>query len=1159
MAIFLAFLTTNSKYYKIANENLNLIAYSNKPYSYYLYDANGASTGYYGDANTVSQQFKVRATPAQTIYQIKIPVSEVGYYSLGFIVDFVKPGAGQSSSDLILNSQMTKAVGCQVVHSAQAQKALTLMSTSSSVEFSTSKRHSAQALYSSDDRYQWKTLAPSLAEDVSLTFKATDSDVDTGFVLWSWEFTALAANTEYILNLTNINIEKIVELDSSNTDPYFNFAQTSYVNNVIYPNTSNTVSSGSSIAGHPTAGFTRHAAGKGTFVTNATANSLTMQVAPLYAAWDNDKDMPMVGTDGTNYQNYVGINIPLKNIEYDTNYKVAFDFSIARQGTVETDASATAEADVLYDSNYDNFFHDFVSTNTNRTLTFQSYIHSGKVSGRLMDDHTSTRGRSQITMANKSYPAHEVTRFDELRKYKATSTSYKDYQFNSKVAINNLGNEKGSNANMHNAVRHTEVNGQNTIYWYTFFNSSFTFNISSSKNSGLNLNDLYWVWAIDALYPSRYFRVKIENVRLEKVMQYGADIPMNGIKINGKQVTNFNKIGNETTPYGPENFLRGSSGTGQNYQALAYGTGISMAAINTFDPIYDAGSVAFTSDSANDYKIELDGYCVVDGGVEKYVWSPDLGKTWHDMVVQTPLTAVDKATMELAERKVDQSQIPFTVDGKSRGSQHDSTRITESVDANGYHTQTNDTTKIGNYTYDFDHIDFEVADTINSDFSGFKLYADISAYKNVWDMEIIFAAVPVDHADMKCEILRITNVNPKHKYRSKVNQIKSDIVVVKDYTNYAPTLTNEPDTTTETKQLNAVNDGSTYGNSYWPTASYVDPFTVFYGKNASGTTVGEAGYYYGSNPNSIDRTRTLFSGIPIKNKLTVDGWVISTGGTDSYWYSVDDGKNWKQVTEGTITDGSETNTTYINECSAWLNTTVTAAYLVNGRFNLVIDLSEHTGKLINVIVASKPKWKDSLCPIAKVDNVSVCGDHLYYSRYNSVSFDDLTIASDSTDHTLLKYNNLGLTSGTVSPYSYSYYEPYNIDLWAAKKITTAPVPITNGGKIAIDGFVVGTGGIKEYRYSLDKGETWVKIDIGENFANPNLAIFKASKLVDWEFNVTSGSNGNFSSKHGQTRKLEFNIPSTFTTGEKVEIMVVAVSNDTTEALYPVMNATMVIQ
>ena len=121
------------------------------------------------------------------------------------------------------------------------------------------------------------------------------------------------------------------------------------------------------------------------------------------------------------------------------------------------------------------------------------------------------------------------------------------------------------------------------------------------------------------------------------------------------------------------------------------------------------------------------------------------------------------------------------------------------------------------------------------------------------------------------------------------------------------------------------------------------------------------------------------------------------------------------------------------------------------------------------------------------------------------------------------------------------------------------MPITNGGKIAIDGFVVGTGGIKEYRYSLDKGETWVKIDIGENFANPNLAIFKASKMVDWEFNVTSGSNGNFSSKHGQTRKLEFNIPSTFTAGEKVEIMVVAVSNDTTEALYPVMNATMVIQ
>ena len=1154
IATILSVGTTSSKYYKSVSTKLNLIAYSDKPYSYYLYDNNGASIGHYNNANSISQQLTTREKSSETIYQIKLPVSEEGYYTLKFNVDFVRNNAGQD--DLMLGTRMTYAIGCQIVNASQAQKALVMTPGSRNTAFSHNRPHSMQASYSTDGRYQWKTLAPSLAEDVELTFKVTNSDVNSGYMLWSWEFSGMPVSTTCVLNLSNISSEKITELDDDNLEPYFNFAQTNYVNNAINPTASDTVST--DIGGNSVAGFTRNAPGKGTFVTNATAHSLTMQLSPLYSAWNNSKNQPMLGTDTEDgrYQNYVGLNIPIKNIEYDTNYKVSFDFSIARQGTRKTHNESTELSDVVYDSNYDNFFHEFASTNTSRALTFQSYIHSGTITGHTWNDHSA--GRSQIIMANKSYPAHEVSRYDELRFYETNSADYKEYQYNSKLNINYLGNERGSNANMFNSVRHTEVNGQNEIYWYTFSNTTFTFNISSDANTNLDLDDLYWVWAIDALAPSNYFRIKIENVRIEKVVQFGGDISQNGIKINGKQVENFNHAGNDTTNYGPENYLRGSSGTGQNYQALAYGTGVSMSAINTFAPIYDAKDVAFTTDSADDYKIEIDGYCVCDSGIEKYVWSPDLGKTWHDMIIKTPLTQVDKATMELAERRVDQSQVSFKDGSTSRGSTHDETRINETVDANGYHTQTNDKTTINGYTYDFDHIDFEVSDTKNSDFSDFKLCADISAYKHVWNMEIIFAAVPVDHSDMRCEILRITNVNSKERYVSTLKEIRSDIEVSKNI--------NQSATSTDKKYINAIEAGKSTGDANWADATYSKAFSQFTGLTMSGTAKSDSGYASKTNLNSISETRTIFSGIPIKNKITLEGWTIIKNGAENYWFSVDDGKTWKQITNARVASRSVTTPALVNKFTDWMKVDseeLTTAETDTCYHVLTIDLSEYAGQLVNMMVAAKPNGKDALCPLAKIDNISVCGDHLYYSRFDSIEITQsdssvLTLNANGAGNGMIDNSQIGLTATSINKYFYSYYEPYSIDLFATRKVSSAPLPVAKGGKISIDGFVVGTGGIKEYKFTTDNGETWLSINTS-TFSSANDNILQESRIIDFSFNTNSSVNGNFSTANGSSKKLELNIPITFNVGEKLEIMVVAVSNDGSQALYPIMNATLIVQ
>ena len=1140
-ASFASFLGVNSKFYRSISKDLNIIAYSSNPYTYYLYDANGASTGHYTNASTIEQKFKVRSTPAQTIYQIRIPVTEAGYYSLNFNVDFIQ--SGKTATDMIYNSQMTKVVGCMIVHSDQERKPLVLMATDPTIEHANDRNYYTQRTYSSDDRYLWKTLAPSLAEDVSLTLKVTESDVETGYVLWSWELTALAASTEYTIQLNRISMSRIDELDESNKNPYFNFAQTNYVNNVVYPNTTDTTYEGSSVGGYSIPGYTRHAQGKGTFVTNATANSLTMQVAPLFAAWDNKNNKPMLGSDNEYYENHVGIEFPLKNIEFDTNYKVSFDFSIARQGTRETHTSATAQADVLYDSNFDNFFHDFADSDTDRTLTFQSFLHSGLVVGRTAN--ALATGKAQIKMANKLYPNVELTKYAELRKYNSTSTSYKDYGFNSKTNINNLNHSRGGTAGMLNLVQHKELNGQNQLYWLTFYNTTFTFNIPKEKNSSRDLNDLYWFWSINALYPSRYFRIKIENARIEKVVQFGSDISMNGIKINGQQVTNFNNV---PSGYSTENYLRGASGTGQNYQALAYGTTESMAAINTFAPIYDAATCEFTSYSNNDFKIELDGYCVTDGGIEKYVWSPDLGNTWHDMIIQQPLSQVGLEKRNLAERRVDQRQIPYEVNGVSKGSQHNS-----SLDDDA----------------SVDFVTFTEEDTKNSDFTGFKLCADISEYKHISNLEIIFAAVPADHPDMKCEILRITNANPKQQYRGYIDEIISDIQVVKDYTtysggtgNYQPTdlyasnIDDVVDTTTETANIKAVVASSALSSTS-PTEAFGRLFSPVKTRTTANNLLDTTGYYSTDNPNSLYETRTLFSGFPIKRSITLKGWTINKGGTDSFWFSVDNGKNWSQITTTALVNPSVTTTKYVESWQNLFGLSVTAEDLINGEFTLTIDLSAYEGKLINLLVASKPNGKDIYCPIAKIDNISVRGDYLFLSRIRQMTLTQGAGASDLviSNSSFVKYTTFSST------FAYSSLEPYNVELFATRKLTPLPVPINNGGTISLQGFIYGYGGIKGYKYTLDGGKTWTNLSQYDNnyFAYPNSTIFKSSKLIDWNMNVSSGKNGNFDSSFGATKPFNLTIPSNLTSGKNYDMLIVGISGNSTadnEHLYPLLNITL---
>lgn len=157
----------NGKYYRSLTQNISLEAHPNNPYSYYLYDANGESTGVYNSKETISQNIKVRTTKEETIYQIKIPVITTGYYDINFQVDFLKPGDTQASSYLILSDRMYNPIGCQVVHQSthpfgSSTSKLVMLEKSEKEFIGNMVTHDMEQLITATDHYQWKTLAPSL-------------------------------------------------------------------------------------------------------------------------------------------------------------------------------------------------------------------------------------------------------------------------------------------------------------------------------------------------------------------------------------------------------------------------------------------------------------------------------------------------------------------------------------------------------------------------------------------------------------------------------------------------------------------------------------------------------------------------------------------------------------------------------------------------------------------------------------------------------------------------------------------------------------------------------------------------------------------------------------------------------------------------------------
>ena len=1114
-----------AEYFKSLSTSLDFEAVPDLALEYYIKDGNNSSgkKGMYGETKNIQQTIKTLATPGNTIYQIKIPVCEEGYYQLSFYVDF---RYNDSNVTEVFATNMDTPVGCQVVSASKiAFGSGTTLSlspdsaskgngTGASTNYGIKLNYSAQPLLAAKDHYQWKTVAPTRGENVNLTFYASNDDVSTKkYVVWAWEFTGLVASTNYTLCLNNICITRITPEDED--APRFEFMGTQYVNNAIYPTELDKNPNQNAWRGVKRSGYTRYNRARGTYVTNGTYDSLTMQLSPLYYSWtDSSRKDFLTGAIGSNYENVCCFNVPMKNIKPDVDYRVSFDFSVAMQGTAELYTEYHDNTSICpiiaqyanYSGDYDSFFNSYTGGSN---MHFQSYLHSGTVNGRLINSHTTARG--QISCKNKIYSAHEVTRYDEIMSVAASSSVDPTCAYTTADAISggkthaealnsgitdsaryNSGDDvnsysgKGEGINWFNAIKHTELQGENQINWLTFYNTTFAFNIKSGASvSNGYCSNLYWTWAIDALEQTRWFRIKIENVRIEEVVQYGSNITK--AFIGGTQLDDCYPNDVQTlvptisTAKALNATFRNANGTGQNYQARGYiyyprkstDARMDMAATNIFGAVYDAGDRQITGDA---YNIAISGYCAAKGGVDRYVWSADEGKTWHDMICTTdsqlrqPETNGEKNRISTyCEKAVDQARINrYDTTNKTITSHGEGSSRNVIVNDEEYTDYYSNTATTGSG----DFIDFKKGiDDINSVFV--KLVADLSEYRYQQNLNIIFAAVPRENMAARCEIFRIINFNSDKMHRTYTGDIFSDIEVG-----------------SAGNKLNARYDAS--GES-------TVKFTDIYGIHADTGTYSAAGGYSHrtsvAHAESYDKIRAIFSDFPIKNKIRLEGWAIVEGGIEKYMWSVDGGKTWSDVfAESELTSGAAN--VPLEQKADWydgVNTVETNDPLGNNCvFDVTIDLSAYVGEALDLILVAKPAGSDALCPVGRVDNVAVYGDPSkpagelgagmgsFYVRHREISVGGTLISQPTVNapdgDILNRKNKWNIPPSNFNSLAYTIYEPYNVDYMNARKYTKASNAIAAGGTVTIDGYILCYSGVKEYRYTLDEGNSWTVID-----------------------------------------------------------------------------------
>ncbi len=563
----------------------------------------------------------------------------------------------------------------------------------------------------------------------------------------------------------------------------------------------------------------------------------------------------------------------------------------------------------------------------------------------------------------------------------------------------------------------SEGSGKNAVYQYGAGEGGIVINLSEYKDKTVDV--------VFAAVPVNDTDTICPLILLKNVTVIGGDDPAEPDLSEEEQEELIAKEKEEN------NALCVDPSSGYTVSDTVYGTNIDFVNGSTVkytggNTKYGVAIVDYNGNTLADGNIVIAGWTVVDGGVEKYIWSVDGGKTWYK-------TGLYGSGMSI---------------GSGAGTNHYKV-VTDII---GAHTFSDGTPK--NSTY-------QVAAGVVA-----GIAINLSAY-NGQTVDVIFAAVPVNDTESICPLALFKNVTVAGSSALPEEDVITPVDPIEQEKNKNNALCIDPSSgytlsdTVYGTNIDAINGNAiewTAGNSkYGVSVIEFNGNTLADGNLVvGGWTVVDGGVY--KYVWSADGGKTWY-------KVGVYGGAGIGDGAGQAHYNVVTGK----IGEYTFSDGSPKNSTY-----------QVGVGIVGG---IALNLAAYKDQTVDVVFAAVPvKNTQTICPLILIKGVTVTGGTVGAEK------DVLENVVVKTDAEIKAENNAGLVAEdsayTVSDAVYGA----NLDFINAKPLSdnggnsrfgcsryNDEITTFSTGKLVFTGWTVVDGGIQDYVWSIDGGKTWTVI------------------------------------------------------------------------------------
>lgn len=359
----------------------------------------------------------------------------------------------------------------------------------------------------------------------------------------------------------------------------------------------------------------------------------------------------------------------------------------------------------------------------------------------------------------------------------------------------------------------------------------------------------------------------------------------------------------------------------------------------------------------------------------------------------------------------------------------------------------------------------DIIDAIESGDHGFVRYADATAYRVSVPLKdhagktvtVEFGAVPRNNDGVVVCYLTLVNV--------KVPELPAEPEV--------------PDTPTESATFVKAVD-----NLYIGDTKIANPAGAYGGRLF---TINASGYDISSNCS-----------------VMWQGWLGMNGGVDKYYYSIDGGATWINITGGY---GNITRTDIIGALEGMGYTD----FIKNGSIGaLKIDLSAHIGKTVDVIIGAAPvSAPDKICEMIKFAGLKVTGSctHSNITEWTPVEGElkekGVCSCGETVTKNIKSLNNIDIVEGNINGVGGQINPPDGTDLLSRP---TDSIGSRAGKDIVVQGWFAVRGGVHKYVYSIDGGNTWLDCGNQPNYGNNSYDKFTGSTGHE---NAINGANLGF--------------------------------------------------